>query len=103
MHTQAIPAAKIAGIILKKGQKRHLRTASVADQPGKPLAGSTRRKAGTSPTSSHHYQIRVSGHLNNNYCVNAPIQAQRLIRIEETVNLNQCHQTGPISRDSKIL
>ena len=104
MHTQAPLAVKITNINPTEGLTRHLRIASPANRPRRTLAGSARRKADSSPTSTHPNQPRVSHCLNDNFCVNVPVQAQRLTRSKRTLNCYQCHQNEQESRETvKIL
>ena len=72
MLSQTHLAAKIAGIIPTEGRTRHHRIASPEKWPGK--VSSVKRKPETIPASTHPDRPRISHCLNDNYCVNAPIQ-----------------------------
>ena len=65
---------------------------SPANRLGKPLV-LIARKGRASPQSIHHVRPRASL-LNGNYCVNF-LLSRRLARSKQTLNINQCHQTGP--------
>ena len=93
------------------------RNKSLVNQLGNNWDASVRRQVVISPTSSHHVRLGFSRHINDNYCVSAPVPRQltrsketvkcvSLCQLQqtgldkqnnrETVNLYQCQQTGPV-------
>ena len=51
----------------------------------KTLGRFSKKKVVVNPTSTHHVRPRVSSHINDNYCVNAPIP-RWLTRSKENLN-----------------
>ena len=70
---------------------------SMEQKSGKPAwktIGSYRQKIRASPPSTHHVRPRASLLINDDYCVNFQC-SKRLARSKQTLNVNQCHHTGP--------
>ena len=81
---------------LTRGWITSHRNKSLVNQLGNNWDASARRKVVVSPAIFHHVQLGVSCHINDNYCVSAPV-LRWLTRSKKTVkwvSLCQLHRTG---------
>ena len=84
MHSPVVGGTIV--FALTRGRINRHRNRSLVNQLEHNWEASAREKVIVSPTSYHHVRPGVSRHINDNYCINAPVP-RRLTWSKETVKL----------------